>query len=139
LVLRTGRRDGNRDIWALRVGDDTRPRPLLVERWDEEAPALSPDGRWLAYVSNETGRREVFVRPFPDVESGKWQVSTAGGVSPVWAHSGRELFFVSGAEELVSQAVSGGAGFAGASSGRCSTCRRSTACRALPTTTTAST
>jgi Tol biopolymer transport system component len=111
LVLRTGRTEGERDIWALRVGEDTRPRPLLVERWDEEAPTLSPDGRWLAYVSNETGRREVFVRPFPDVESGKWQVSTVGGVSPVWAHSGRELFFVSGAGELVSQAVIGGAAF----------------------------
>ena len=111
LVLRTGRRDGERDIWALRAGEDARPRPLLVERWDEEAPALSPDGRWLAYVSNETGRREVFVRPFPDVESGKWQVSSGGGVSPVWAHSGRELFFVSGAGQLVSQAVSGGAAF----------------------------
>jgi Tol biopolymer transport system component/tRNA A-37 threonylcarbamoyl transferase component Bud32 len=111
LVLRTGATEGTRDIWALRVGEDTRPRPLLVERWDEEVPTLSPDGRWLAYVSNETGRREVFVRPFPEVESGKWQVSTVGGVSPVWAHSGRELFFVSGAGELVSQAVIGGAAF----------------------------
>ncbi len=80
-------------------------RPLLTAPYDEAVPALSPDGRWLAYESGETGRREVFVRPFPDVESGKWQVSTAGGTSPVWAHSGRELFFINGSRELVSQAV----------------------------------
>ena len=67
--------------------------------------ALSPDGRWMAYVSTETGRQEVFVRPFPEVEAGKWQVSTAGGTSPVWAHSGQELFFVNGDREVMSQAV----------------------------------
>ncbi len=111
IVLRTGETDGRRDVLALRVGQDTVPRPLLTAPWDEEAPTLSPDGRWLAYVSNETGEREVFVRPFPDVDSGKWQVSTAGGISPVWARSGRELFFVNRNEELVSQAVASGAAF----------------------------
>ncbi len=111
IVLRTGSTEGQRDILALRVGRDTVPRPLLTAPWDEEAPALSPDGRWLAYVSSETGQREVFVRPFPDVDSGKWQVSTAGGVSPVWAHSGRELFFVNSDQELVSQAIVTGAAF----------------------------
>jgi serine/threonine-protein kinase len=105
IVMRTGGQDNLRDIMALRVGEDTVPRPLLTAPYDEEAPALSPDGRWLAYVSNETGQREVFVRPFPDVEAGKWQVSTNGGVSPVWAHSGRELFFVDGAREMVSLEV----------------------------------
>jgi serine/threonine-protein kinase len=111
LVMRTGGADNIRDIVALRVGQDTVPTPLLTAPYDEEGPALSPDGRWLAYVSTETGRREVFVRPFPDVESGKWQVSTSGGVSPVWAHSGGELFFLNGNQELVSQAVLPGAAF----------------------------
>jgi serine/threonine-protein kinase len=110
IVLRAGAA-GARNIFALRVGQDTLPRPLLAGPYDEEQPALSPDGRWLAYVSDETGRPEVFVRPFPGVESGKWQVSTAGGTSPVWAHSGRALFFVSGARELVSQALLPGAAF----------------------------
>ncbi|HSH75518.1 MAG TPA: LpqB family beta-propeller domain-containing protein [Longimicrobiales bacterium] len=87
------------------------PRPLLAGSYDEEALALSPDGRWLAYVSSETGRREVFVRPFPEVDSGKWQVSTTGGLSPAWAHSGRELFFVDGNGDLVSQAVQPGESF----------------------------
>jgi Tol biopolymer transport system component len=111
IVVRTGSTDGQRDILALRVGRDTLPRPLLTAPYDEESPVLSPDGRWLAYVSDETGRREVFVRPFPDVEAGKWQVSTAGGTSPVWAHSGRELFFMNGSHEFVSQAVLPGAAF----------------------------
>jgi Tol biopolymer transport system component len=111
IVMRTGGADNIRDIVALRVGQDTVPTPLLTAPYDEEGPALSPDGRWLAYVSTETGRREVFVRPFPDVESGKWQVSTSGGVSPVWARSGEELFFLNGNQELVSQAVLPGAAF----------------------------
>jgi Tol biopolymer transport system component len=111
LVIRTGGAESLRDIMALRVGQDTVPTPLLTGPYDEEGPALSPDGRWIAYVSNETGRREVFVRPFPDVEAGKWQVSTSGGTSPVWAHSGGELFFLNGNRELVSQAVLPGAAF----------------------------
>jgi Tol biopolymer transport system component len=110
LVLRAGSA-GSRDIFALRMGRDTVPRPLLTGPYDEDSPALSPDGRWLAYVSEETGRREVFVRPFPDVDSGKWQVSTTGGASPVWAHSGRELFFMNGSRELVSQGIASGAAF----------------------------
>jgi hypothetical protein len=60
---------------------------------------------------NETGTLEVFVWPFPDVDSGKWQVSTAGRVSPVWAHGGQELSFVNSDEELVSQAIVTGAAF----------------------------
>ena len=59
---------------------------------------MSPDGRWLAYESNESGRSEIYVRPFPDVDAGRWQVSTtSGGIEPVWAGSGRELFYRSGA------------------------------------------
>jgi len=58
----------------------------------ERHPALSPNGRWLAYTSDENGRDEVFVIPFPE-GGGKWIVSSAGGSEPVWAHSGRELFY----------------------------------------------
>ena len=60
----------------------------------EGAPTLSPDGRWLAYVSDETGSNEVYVRAFPDVNSGIWRVSTRGGVMPMWAYSGRELYYL---------------------------------------------
>ncbi len=55
---------------------------------------ISRDGRWLAYASDETGGIQIFVRPFPNVEDGRWQISTDGGLQPVWAHNRRELFFV---------------------------------------------
>ena len=57
---------------------------------------VSPDGRWLAYTSNESGRNEIYVRPFPAVNEGKWLVSIEGGVEARWAPNGRELFFMSG-------------------------------------------
>ena len=96
LVYRAGSpsSNSNPDIFALRLGVDSVGRALLVEDYTEMVPALSPDGRWLAYVSDETGRGEVYVRPFPDVNSAKRQVSTAGGFKPVWSHSGRELFYL---------------------------------------------
>ena len=68
--------------------------PLVAtEEFAEQQPALSPNGRWLAYTSNESGRPEVYVRPFPDVDVSPVRVSTEGGSRPLWAHSGRELFF----------------------------------------------
>ncbi len=82
------------DIIGLRPGEDGEAEPLVVsDRFHEQYPAVSRDGRWLAYISNETGRDAVFVRPFPNVTDGKWQISNEGGVEPVWAHNGRELFF----------------------------------------------
>ena len=66
---------------------------VMDEAFDEWEPALSPDGRWLAYVSRETGAPQVFVRPFPGVQDGKWQISSEGALDPVWSADGRELFF----------------------------------------------
>ena len=83
---------GSDDVLALRVGQDTLPRPVLSESFDEFFPALSPDGRWLAYVSDESGRNEVYLRPFPETRSGKWQLTTDGGSEPRWRADGRELF-----------------------------------------------
>ena len=60
---------------------------------------VSPDGNWLAYVSNETGRNQVYVRPFPDITAGKWQASTEGGFSPIWNPDAGELFFFMGATQ----------------------------------------
>ena len=83
------------DLYGLRVGDSV-PVPLVVTDFDEEAPAVSPDGRWLAYVSGLSGTDEVYVVPFPNTDGGRWMVSANGGQGPVWARSGRELFYVSG-------------------------------------------
>jgi serine/threonine protein kinase/Tol biopolymer transport system component len=64
-------------------------------------PELSPDGHWLAYESNESGRVEVYVRPFPNVEGGRWQVSTGGGAKPAWSRNGHELFYLAGNAMMV--------------------------------------
>ena len=57
---------------------------LLQTEFSDSHPNVSPDGRWLAYTSDESGQRQVFVRPFPNVDDGKWQVSRNGGASPLW-------------------------------------------------------
>jgi serine/threonine-protein kinase len=96
LVLRTGGHPnarGGRDILGVRLGTDSVVHPLLATEFDEQAPAISPDSRWLAYLSAETGRNEVFVRPFPETNRGKWQVSQGGATAPLWAHHGHRLFY----------------------------------------------
>ena len=79
------------DVWGLPVGDDASPRPLLDGPASEHSPVFSPDGRWLAYVSNESGQYQIYVRGYPEGET--LTVSTAGGQGPVWSRSGDELFF----------------------------------------------
>ncbi|HEU5256867.1 MAG TPA: hypothetical protein VFU28_12805 [Vicinamibacterales bacterium] len=74
--------------------ESPRVETLLETPFESRGGVVSPDGRWLAYESNSTGRFEIYVRPFPNVGAGQWQVSNAGGVQPLWAHSGRELFFI---------------------------------------------
>jgi serine/threonine-protein kinase len=87
------------DIVGYRPREGGEPISLLTESYGEFEPALSPDGRWIAYTSNETGRNEVYVRPFPNADAGRWQVSNAGGRLPRWAHDGGELFFQTSRED----------------------------------------
>jgi serine/threonine-protein kinase len=68
---------------------------FLRTPFNEAAPQFSPDGNWLAYVSDESGRKEIYVQPYPG-PGGKWQISTEGGVEPLWNRNGRELFYRSG-------------------------------------------
>ena len=90
-----------RDVWILPRGGA--PAPFVLTAFDEWSPAFSPDGRWLAYCSNETGRNEVYVQPYPG-PGGKWPISTDGGTEPAWSPSGKELFYRRG-EQLISVAV----------------------------------
>ncbi len=94
---------GLRDILGFCPGVDSSAVSLVASaEFAEQGPALSPDGRWLAYSSNETGRDEVFIRPFPNVDSTRVRVSTDGGFEPLWAKSGDELFFVDDERRLLS-------------------------------------
>jgi serine/threonine-protein kinase len=111
LILRTAPVGaGSPDIMGMQ-GADTTLVPLAVSPASEFHPALSPDGRWLAYSSNESGSFEVYVRPFPETATAKWQISTAGGGEPVWASTGRELFYINGRSEMVSAEVQPGTTF----------------------------
>ncbi len=105
LVFRTGSTgSGTRDIGAMRVGADSF-NVIVGSPADEYAPALSPDGRWLAYTSNETGREEVYVRSFPDTDRIKRRVSVNGGTEPLWSPNSRELFLRNASGEVVVHVV----------------------------------
>jgi dipeptidyl aminopeptidase/acylaminoacyl peptidase len=81
---------GERDIWIVTPGSD--PTPFLMTPYDERSPRFSPDGKWIAYVSDESGRNDVYVQPFPG-PGPKSLISTGGGTDPVWSSDGRELFY----------------------------------------------
>ena len=80
--------------------------PLLETAFVENRPSVSPDGRWIAYESNEDGALDVYVQPFPDVDGGKWKVSTQGGTNPVWSPDGSELFYAYGNAMMVAPITS---------------------------------
>ena len=95
------------DIWVLRLNEPSagpehsgKPRPFLYTPFTEAAPKFSPDGRWLAYASNESGRFEIYVQPYPG-PGGKWPISNEGGMEPVWNPNGRELFYRSDNKMMV--------------------------------------
>jgi Tol biopolymer transport system component len=95
LVVRTDNGStGAGDLVGIRTNGDTTPVPMVASPFTELNPAISPDSRWLAYVSNESGQNEVFVRPFPNTDDGRWQVSTGGGYQPRWAPDGTALYFI---------------------------------------------
>ena len=112
LIYRQNTTQTGRDIYAVRPGRDSAAIPLLTDSFSETGPALSPDGKWLAYASDESGREEIFVRPFPNTAGGRWQVSTAGGSAARWAHSGRELFFEAPSGDMMVVPVTPGPTFA---------------------------
>ena len=102
---------GAGSILAIRPGVDSVPVPLLAGKSNQLQPALSGDGRWLAYASDETGRFEVYVVPFPNTTTARWVVSKGGGNEPAWAPHGDELFYRDGNDNMVSAAVQPGKSF----------------------------
>jgi serine/threonine-protein kinase len=111
LVYRNGTADDQRNVFARSTGTDTARILVSAGRFDEYAPMLSPDARWVAYVSIESGREEIYVRPFPNSSDARWQVSTEGGSAPVWSHSGKELFYITAAGRMRAVAVEAGKEF----------------------------
>ena len=100
----------NNDIWILPTTGDRKPFPLLDSEFNEYQGRTSPDGRWVAYVSDESGSPEVYVQSFPK-PGGKWQISTAGGADPRWRRDGRELYFISADRKLMAAEVKADATF----------------------------
>jgi serine/threonine-protein kinase len=80
------------EIWRVATSGDRTPHQVLANNFNNYTPALAPDGRWMAYVSDESGHPEVYVRPYPG-PGGRWQVSLNGGWEPVWSSDGREIFY----------------------------------------------
>jgi serine/threonine-protein kinase len=105
LVLRARSTETGEDIVMLSLDGARRVESLLRTKFRERNAEISPDGRWLAYQSDESGSYEVYVRPFPQVESGRWQVSSSGGTRPLWNRNGRELLYVSADSMLMSVPV----------------------------------
>ena len=105
------------DIWVLRLGVPSagsgqvrKAEPFVRTPFNEGAPRFSPDGLWLAYVSDESGRNEIYVQPYPG-PGGKWQISTEGGTEPAWNPNGRELFYRSG-DKMMAVEIATRTGFA---------------------------
>jgi serine/threonine-protein kinase len=105
---------GNSDIGVLQVTGTRAATPVLANpSYSESFPELSRDGRWLAYQSDESGQDEIYVRPFPGVDSGKWQVSSGGGLRPRWSADGRTLFYRDGRRNvLMAASIQTAPGFA---------------------------
>ena len=82
------------DLMVLRLDENRRMVPLLQAPFNEWNGEISPNGRWLAYEADEFGRSDIYVRPFPDVNSGRWDVSVGGGTRPLWARNGKEIFYL---------------------------------------------
>ena len=92
------------DLWVKPLDGDQEPRPFLVTPFDENWAVFSPDGRWVAYASDESGRSEVYITEFPSA-AGKWQISSDGGQFPRWAADGREIVYLSGEGTVTSVKV----------------------------------
>jgi serine/threonine protein kinase/Tol biopolymer transport system component len=95
------------DTWLMPLTGDRKPRPLLESPFDKFHARVSPDGRYIAFSTNESGAFQIVVQTFPDPSGGKWTISASGGVEPKWHPNGRELFFLALDGKLMSVAING--------------------------------
>ncbi len=111
LLFEQRTKERKQDLWVLPMTGDRKPTPYLVTPFVKGQAKFSPDAHWVAYVSNESGTKEVYVQPFPTPSGGKWVVSNGGGSQPRWSRDGKELFYFSPDESLMAVDVktSGGA------------------------------
>jgi len=107
LALGVANQPSGDDVWVLDLDIGPEPTPFLDSRFGERNPSFSPDGRWIAYASDESGHWEVFVRPFPG-PGGRIQVSTDGGAEPLWAPDGTELFYRAGGKLMAAGVTESG-------------------------------
>ncbi len=112
LVFRADAPKTGQDLMVLTLDKDHRAQPLVQTAFNELNGQISPDGRWLAYQSDESGQNEIFVRPFPNVGGGLRQISTGGGSQPLWARNGQELFYLAPTGTLMSVRIEHGSTFA---------------------------
>jgi serine/threonine protein kinase/WD40 repeat protein len=110
LFIRSNSASTNQDIWVLSVHGDRKAAPFLETPFNETDARFSPDGRWVAYSSNETARDEIYVTPF-ERPGEKWRVSIDGGTRPRWRRDGKELFFISADNRVMAAAIASGSAF----------------------------
>jgi serine/threonine-protein kinase len=102
------------DIGRVLMADTPSAELILATSANEQHPSLSPDGRWLAYESDQSGQFEIYVRPYPNIDESRWQVSSRGGRQPIWSPSGDEIYYAAGpvyARQLMSVSVTTDEGF----------------------------
>ena len=112
LVARRDSANTAQDLIVMSLAGARVKTPLLQSKFNERNGEVSPNGKWLAYDSNESGTYEVYVRPFPNSQGGRWPISSGGGSQPVWTRDGRELIYAVPANRLMGVSITGGGTFA---------------------------
>ena len=112
LIFTEATTDMGEDVMLVRLDGTRSIRTLIRTPFAERNGIVSRDGRWLAYEANESGRFEIFVRPFPNIDGGRWQLSSSGGTRPLWTHDGRELLYVAANGAIMRVGISPGSSWA---------------------------
>ena len=98
------------DLWVLPLEGERKPVPYLQTQFNEQMGQFSPDGRWVAYTSSESGRGEIYIQPYP-ADGGKWQVSTDGGRQSRWRADGKELYYLTADDRVMAAEIEAGETF----------------------------